>query len=385
MAGAEPEEGTEPDRRRTGRRQLLAVVAVLVVAGAAGGVVVSRTDNGERSAAAAKRVKVETALVARADLADTQEMNGTLGFGTERPFTGAKAGTVTWLPASGDTITRGRTLYKVDDRPVPVFFGATPLFRTLDKPGQTGSDVVVVAQNLRALGYDIDRIPGADSPLIDDGADRGRFTTMLAAALKRWQKQVGMKPTGRLEAGDVAVLPGQVRVGALSAQLGADAKAALMTLTSTAKAVTVPVAATEIGTVRKGTRVTVVLPDGKQTKGRVERISRIAVGGGQDDGGQGGGLQDGGAPKLDVTVLLSDTVDVRALDSAAVRVRFTTQTRKGVLTVPVGALVALSEGGYALQRPDGRLIAVETGMFARGLVEVRGEGLTSGTRVVVAS
>ena len=58
---------------------------------------------------------------------------------------------------------------------------------------------------------------------------------------------------------------------------------------------------------------------------------------------------------------------------------------KDVLAVPVGALLALREGGYALQLPDGGLVAVQTGMFAEGLVEVSGAGLTEGLTVVTAS
>jgi len=51
----------------------------------------------------------------------------------------------------------------------------------------------------------------------------------------------------------------------------------------------------------------------------------------------------------------------------------------------VSALLALREGGYALQRPDGTLVAVRTGMFAGGLVEVSGKGLAEGSKVVTAS
>jgi hypothetical protein len=66
-------------------------------------------------------------------------------------------------------------------------------------------------------------------------------------------------------------------------------------------------------------------------------------------------------------------------------VAFTSESRKGVLAVPVGALLALSEGGYAVQLPGGRLIAVRTGMFAKGLVEVSGTGVAAGTKVVTTS
>ena len=60
--------------------------------------------------------------------------------------------------------------------------------------------------------------------------------------------------------------------------------------------------------------------------------------------------------------------------------------RKDVLTVPVGALVALAEGGYGVQVVQGstsRYVAVKTGMFAGGQVEVSGDGIAEGVTVGV--
>ena len=73
------------------------------------------------------------------------------------------------------------------------------------------------------------------------------------------------------------------------------------------------------------------------------------------------------------------------LDSAPVQAAFTARTRKDVLPVPVGALLALSGGGYAVQQPGGRLIGVQTGMIAKGLVEVSGQELREGMKVVTTS
>jgi hypothetical protein len=57
-----------------------------------------------------------------------------------------------------------------------------------------------------------------------------------------------------------------------------------------------------------------------------------------------------------------------------------------VLAVPANALLALLEGGYAVERvTDGggtELVAVETGLFADGWVEVSGD-LAEGDEVVV--
>jgi multidrug efflux pump subunit AcrA (membrane-fusion protein) len=59
----------------------------------------------------------------------------------------------------------------------------------------------------------------------------------------------------------------------------------------------------------------------------------------------------------------------------------------GVVAVPVSALVALSEGGYAVevQQNDGStvLVAVEPGFYADGLVEVTETQVTPGMLVVV--
>jgi multidrug efflux system membrane fusion protein len=57
-----------------------------------------------------------------------------------------------------------------------------------------------------------------------------------------------------------------------------------------------------------------------------------------------------------------------------------------VLTVPIGALVALAEGGFGLQVLDGtsHYIGVTTGLFANGKVEVCGDGVGEGMTVGMA-
>jgi hypothetical protein len=52
-----------------------------------------------------------------------------------------------------------------------------------------------------------------------------------------------------------------------------------------------------------------------------------------------------------------------------------------VLAVPVNALLALAGGGFALQPTNGSLIAVKTGLFANGMVEVTGTGVHAGLEV----
>jgi hypothetical protein len=73
---------------------------------------------------------------------------------------------------------------------------------------------------------------------------------------------------------------------------------------------------------------------------------------------------------------------------APVTIAVVGQQQVNVLAVPVAALLALREGGYGVQVVQGgttRIVAVRIGMFANGLVQVSGAGITTGTVVGVAS
>jgi multidrug efflux pump subunit AcrA (membrane-fusion protein) len=121
--------------------------------------------------------------------------------------------------------------------------------------------------------------------------------------------------------------------------------------------------------------VTVELPDERTAKARVVAVGRNLAP--TEDGSPN-------APKLTVTVTVNDPRTIAKLDSADVDVRFVGRTAKDVLVAPIEALVALREGGYAVQAPSG-LVGVRTGMFADGWVEITGDGLAEGTEVVVSS
>jgi hypothetical protein len=82
-----------------------------------------------------------------------------------------------------------------------------------------------------------------------------------------------------------------------------------------------------------------------------------------------------------------DSVSV-GFDEAPVDVQVITDQRLDVMAVPVGSLLALAEGGYAVEVDQGngqtRLVAVDPGMYADGYVEIEAEGLQPGDRVVMA-
>jgi hypothetical protein len=416
-----PEDAPVPvtQRRRRAKPTAYAAVAVIVL-----GVVVVAGLRWTRSATGSDTaqddpIAVQTAEVVRTDLSNSTSLGGTLGYGTARSLKGARDGIVTWLPAPGASIKRGKQLYRVDDEPVPLFYGGLPLFRTLGKRNTTGRDVRVVADNLKALGYAIGRQPRAgekvtqtrpapDSPPAPAAAPTptasgkppavtappkpktisqrvtvrtgdGVLTRSLIDAIKDWQKDSGLPVTGQIGAGDVLVLTGAVRVNSVAVQLGDGAAGPLMSVTPTTKVITVGAEAAEAGSIEQGDKVTVELPNDETVPGKVTAVGTAL----QTE--EGGGGDPNAAPKLTVTVTLDDPKKVAKLDSADVQVDFVAETHPDVLAVPVGALVALSEGGYAVQLAGAGLVAVETRMFAKGLVEVTGTGLAEGADVVTTS
>jgi hypothetical protein len=123
----------------------------------------------------------------------------------------------------------------------------------------------------------------------------------------------------------------------------------------------------------------VELPSGERIDGRVADVARVAESDPEDPTAE---------PTVEVTIRLPGDVETE-LDEAPVDVDVETARAEGVLAVPVQALLALAEGGYALEVVDGpgetHLVGVETGSFADGYVEVAGDGVTEGLEVVTAS
>lgn len=326
-----------------------------------------------------------TTQVRRTDLSTSTSVAGTLGYGHTRMIRGTGSGIVTWLPATGATVDRAGQLYRVNDKPVTLFFGDTPLYRKLDSPDLVGKDVKLVADNLTALGYRIGaqpRVAPSGSSSVKAGKGEAVLTQSLIDAIKRWQTAQGVEPTGVVDVGDVVVFGGPVRVGAIQAQLGDPATNSLFQVSATTKSVTVEIDATDVGSHKAGDKVTVKMPDGSTAGGSVSAVGTVAKGGNSSDGSGDGSPA---SQRVDLVVVLDDPAKAGALDSASVQVAFPATSRHGVLAVAVGALLALKEGGYALQPPGGALVPVTTGLFAQGMVEVSGAGVDEGMIVVTAS
>ncbi|MGQ4382274.1 peptidoglycan-binding protein [Streptomyces sp. SAS_270] len=407
----------------------VAVVAAVSVVGALG------LGGGKDEGSAVPRRAGSVVPVTRETLTERTTVDGQLGYGTELPLPVKATGTVTWLPEQGATVERGGELLRVDDRPVVLMYGPLPMYRSLgltpqeneqDSGGQQpstagngkspsasgspapkaiategegtgggttgggatsesatggtatggdtgtphapsepwGMDVMQFETNLAALGY--------TGFTVDE-----RFTPGTAAAVRRWQKSLGLAETGAVGVGDVIYSAGRVRIGSAGARLGSAVGENTLTYTGTARKVIVNASAADASWAVRGSAVTVELPDGTRVKGRVASVGKQANAP-EGGGGEGGSGQPATVP---VTVTVEDQRSMGRWESGPVTVEYVGKQVTDVLAVPVAALVALAEGGHGLETAAGRFVAVRTGLFADGNVEVSGPAVREGMKV----
>lgn len=343
------------------RRAGLVGATLLVAGGVAAGVAI--LGGGDEPSRAASRSKLRTAEVQRRTLVARATIDGTLGYADQQAAPNRLAGTVTWIAPEGSVVQPGHSLYRLDDARVVLLDGARPAWRAFGPGMADGRDVEALERNLAKLGYDPDGAMTVDQ----------EWTSATTAAVERFQDAVGLDETGRLELGRVIFLPGARRVSKQNAGVGdaAGPGRPVVTTTSTRREVAASMSADDQGAAKVGDRVDVSLPDGRSARGRIAAIGAVAH-----------ASQDGGAT-IDVTVALPSR-GVPRLDQAPVSVSVARERLRGVVAVPVTALLARPGGGYGVELVAGqrtRLVAVSPGMFADGWVQV--DGVQPGQRVAV--
>jgi peptidoglycan hydrolase-like protein with peptidoglycan-binding domain len=258
-----------------------------------------------------------------------------------------------------------------------------------------GVDIRQLEENLLLLGY----------TRKGDVIDR-HWDSDTTAAVKRWQKAVGVAVDGEIELGEVVFLPESIRITEVQAKLGSGVGpgGTLIAATSNRRVVSLDLDATDVALISVGDAVSVELPDGTDVDGTVATIGRVAESSQDQQGGT--------TTTLPVTISLDDPAAAGDLDHAPVTVTVVRDSRENVLTVPVNALLALIEGGYAVEvvdalsaspspsagsaeaspaasiaptGPKTHLVRVEPGLFDNGHVEITANGIEAGDLVVVPS
>ena len=391
--------------RRTKRTVALGASA-LAAAGAAAAILA--LPRHEQPAPATVRAHA-TAPVVRGSLGTTTVVQGTLQFTQRRTLPAGLAGVVTGLPAVGTRIGFGEALYLVDMQPALLLAGTVPMWRPFERGMPDGPDVEQLEAALQTMGY--------FAGTVDES-----FTAMTAAAIERMQRALGVHcvaprkravgdrraaasgsarvggepadsataegspetlvPTcGVLPLGTIVFGTGAARVAERRTTVGATIEqgSPVLTLSSAVKVVRADVRLDDQRLAAKGAAATIVLPDGTRVRGRVAHV--------------GSATERQQAGSRTSTVVVPTTIAVEnqrrlgRLEHAPVTVRLPGVRRRGVLSVPVEALVALDDAHFAVEVPAAggatKRVPVKTGLFAAGRVEIAGRGIRAGVRVVV--
>jgi peptidoglycan hydrolase-like protein with peptidoglycan-binding domain len=305
----------------------------------------------------------ETAQVSRTDLVEEEKLRGSLGYGDSKVIGSAGSGTITDLPEPGTVLKQGDSPWQVDGHVGPaVFYGDLPMWRTLRSGVDDGADVAQLEQNLTDLGFGTDVV-------VDE-----EFDKYTSAAIKAWQDSRGFKKTGVVNPDDIVIEQAPVRVAEQKANVGDKVSPEILSVTGAQQVVELDVSLDKVELLTQGADVKVELPDDTRVDGTISSIGRTAT-----------VKQEGASATVETSVSLK--AQVESLDAAPVDVVVTTPKATGVLVVPIRALVALAEGGYAVEKVSGastQLVAVEPGAFGDGIVEITGTGIAEGDAVVVA-
>jgi peptidoglycan hydrolase-like protein with peptidoglycan-binding domain len=310
--------------------------------------------------------KPATVVAERTTLTSNLLLNGDLTYGDEVDLPG-RNGTVTWLPRSGAVVAVGQTLYEVDGRPVIAVAGSRPFWRDLAQGMTDGPDVAQLEQALADLGY------GA-GVTVDN-----HYTWATASAVKKWQRDLGLERTGVIQLGDiVAINAASVRVAAVTAKLGDQAQGSPMSYTSTTIRAIADLTDAQARELVAPIEVTVRLPDGTEIPATITSI---------DPGGEPTGEGDE-TTSASAIVEFADQASVVDVGLRSVKVTIARDEIADALVVPVTALIATLDGGYAVdvvRSGETLRVPVELGLIADTRVQITGGDLDEGDEVVVAA
>jgi hypothetical protein len=191
-------------------RVVAGTTAVALAMGLAGWLVGSQVQSPADAAASHRppTASLVTVPVTQRKLTATVVAQGTVSYGEPHPLSlsgtvavsGDRGGDgggdqlITKAPVAGRTLHEGDVLLEVSGRPVFVFSGSVPMYRTLGK-GSAGDDVNQLRKALRGL------MPARNL------ASKGPFNDALMGAVKAWYKEKGYTAIGP-SSEDVAQLRG---------------------------------------------------------------------------------------------------------------------------------------------------------------------------------
>ena len=345
-----------------------ATLAILAI----GALTLSACSGANADAEAPQSFDGATATVTKGDLVGETTVQGTLHYADSYTLKSAFEGVVTALPTPGTTLTQGSHVYTVADNNTYLLHGSTPAWRAFEEGMSDGEDVTQLETALSELGY-FEATPNA------------HFDWNTIAAIKKWQKALTLTQSGSLPLGTVLFAPEDLRIGALKARVGDNAtmETELFTASSSRQVISANLKLSDQALGVVGNSVTVRLPgSAATTTGTITSVEPP-----REKDSEEGSKETTKERIIPITVTPDDTSALDGLQEASVSLGLTSQTRTGVLSVPLGALVALSSDQFGVEVVDEkgeiRRVPVTVGLFAGDRVEVSGDEIAEGQRVVV--
>ena len=364
--------------RHTRRRAFLAMgAAAVLAAGVGAGAFASKSGPfAAKAKPTTSTFNGATDTITKGDLQGHTSVTGTLRYSDSRKFKSGFEGVLIQVPTSGTVLTQGDVLYRTGTETAYLMRGSLPAWRSFEAGMEDGEDIRQLETALRDLGY-FDYEP-------DD-----HFSWATTSDIMKWQKELDMPQTGTIPLGRVVFTSGDMRVGTVTARLGdrVAADTELYDVTSTTQVVDANIKLSDQKLAVVGTTVTIKLPDAKTTTGKITSVGTPTEKSSGSGSGTGSGSGESKERVIPITVTLTDAPATANFQEVSVTVDLPSEKRTGVLSVPVGALLALSADQYGVEIVESggttRKVAVAIGLFAGGRVEVSGEGLSEGQRVVV--
>ena len=320
----------------------------------------------DANAATAAPTPKATATVEQRDLVTTYVATCAVDFGDPTQLIAGLGGTVTELPVVDSVIQPGQTAYRVDDSPVTLLRGELPAWRDFVPWMEAGRDITQLKAALVDGGW-------ADADVI---GTTEKWNQALSTAIADFQEARGLDRSSRLDRGSIVFLPSQIRVASVLADLGTAAQVGqpVFNYTNPTQRLTCDVGTANRRYAVVGAEVLVELADAQPITAKIQEVAtQAATSPGETD---------------QILVTIEDAAITNQAVGDVAKVTFSHTVARDVMTVPVTALVAFTDGGFGVQRLDAsgatEYVPVETGQFADTWVEVTGSGLAVGDQVVVA-
>ena len=364
--------------RHTRRRAFLAMgAAAVLAAGVGAGAFASKSGPfAAKAKPTTSTFNGATDTITKGDLQGHTSVTGTLRYSDSRKFKSGFEGVLIQVPASGAVLTQGDVLYRTGNETAYLMRGNLPAWRSFEAGMEDGEDIRQLETALRDLGY-FDYEP-------DD-----HFSWATTSAILKWQKDLDLPRTGTLPLGRIVFTPGDLRVGTVTARVGdrIAADTELFDVTSTTQVVDANIKLSDQKLAVAGTAVTIKLPDAKKTAGKITSVGTPTEKSSGSGSGAGSGSGESKERVIPITVTLTDASATTNFQEVSVTVDLPSEKRTGVLSVPVGALLALSADQYGVEIVEAggttRKVPVTIGLFAGGRVEISGKDISEGQRVVV--